>query len=409
MIEILHVLEDKEDYDKYCSLVKKHNTDNDITRIINNMGTYFKDTTALTVDWVGFSTYFFVKNPLIQDVKKTVFEAIFDNLDKHPHTALKSTLIDTFLQRHHAERIGFMALEVAEGRRSDLSDVQSELDTYMDISGKAAEIGSEAVRDDLATLMKTVRHGTGLRWRLPALNESLGAIRKGNFILIGGRPDAGKTTLLASECTHMVKQLAAGERVLYFTNEEGGSVVKTRIISSLLGVDQDTLEGDIGRYWSEYVHELDSDPDKILVIDKPTLSVYDIEWWLRAETPGLILIDQLRKVKGFDDLAGVNRLEKLFNQGREWSKEYAPVITVSQLDGNAENEMYPDMSRLYESKTAVQGEMDAIINIGRVNGSSPSNARYLNVVKNKLPTPDDPALRNGRHEVVILGDIGRFA
>jgi len=359
------------------------------------------------VDWDDFSTYFFAKNPLIKDDKRLLFEAGFTKL-KMVNPTLKSSLLKTYLERYHAERISFMSMEVAEGRKRTLEEIQVELDNYMDVSGKAEEIGKEANRDDLTTLLTRVSHGIGLEWRLPCLNESLGPIRRGNFLIIGGRPDSGKTTLLCSEATHMATQLKDDEKVIYFSNEEGGDVVKTRIISSMLGVTFTDLEMNPLRYWSEYVKLLGGIKDKILIIEKPDLAVSDIEWWLNNEKPGLILIDQLRKVRGFEDYKGVNRLEKLFNLAREWSKMHAPVLTVTQLDGSAENEQWPDMSRLYESKTAVQGEADVIMNIGRIHGSVPDNARFLNIVKNKLPTPGNPTMRNGRHEVLIQADIGRF-
>lgn len=409
MIEILNVLEERDAFQKYRELIDRHTNDHDIKRIIHWIDRYYAETGEHEIWWAAFGTFFFVKNPMIKDAKKAIFESIFTRLENPKSLALKSTLLNTYLQRYHAERISFLAMEVAEGKKGDLADVQLELDGYMNTSGRAAEIGKELVTKNLTELLESTSYGTGLEWRLEALNESLGSIRRGNFLLFGGRPDSGKTTLLCSEATHMAPQLPPNEKVLYFTNEEGGDVVKQRIISSLLGVTHADLLLDKAGHWDTYVRELGGDEDKIMIIDKHDLHINDIEWWLKQVDTGLIIIDQLRKVKGFEESAGVNRLEHLFNLAREWSKEYAPLITVTQLGGLAENVAYPDMSALYESKTAVQGEMDAIINIGRVAGSVPAEARYLNVVKNKLPTPRNSALRNGRWEVTLLQDIARFA
>lgn len=407
MLEILSILDTHDDYSKFNTIISQHSTDKDISRIIHWIGEYYRVTGAPHVEWDDFQVFFFAKNPMIKDAKKEVFEGIFTQLKEYEETELEEVLLNTFLQQYHAERIGFLAMEVAEGKRSDLMEIQGELDDYLNVSGMAESIGKEANRDDLETILTRMSYGTGLRWRMQALNDSLGEIRRGNFILFGGRPDSGKTTLMCSEATHMATQLKPDEKVLYFTNEEGSDAVKLRVISSLLGVDRATIEKDRLTTWDDYVKIL-GDKDKILVIDKHDMHIKDIDWWLKHEKAGLIVIDQLRKVRGFENLTGVNRLEKLFNYARELSKQYAPVMTVTQLDGFAENEPYPDMSRLYESKTAVQGEMDAIINIGRVRGSVPENTRYLNVVKNKLPTPEVPNERNGMHEVSILPDIARF-
>jgi replicative DNA helicase len=275
-------------------------------------------------------------------------------------------------------------------------------------SGKLEELDSQATMEDLDELLDSIAPGSGLSWRLSALNEALGDLRKSNFCLFAGRPESGKTTLMCSEITHMAPQLPPDEKVLYFTNEEGGKVVKTRLYSSLLGVDLKTLLSNRTYYANEYQKALGGDRNKIIVIDKHDMHVNDIEYWLNREEVGLICIDQLRKVRGFDDIKGIQRLERLFQQAREWSKEYAPVLTVSQLDNMAENKQYPDMSMLYESKTAVQGECDVIVNIGQISGSVPAYARWLNIVKNKMPTPGDPAMRHGRYEVQLHPDIARY-
>jgi replicative DNA helicase len=408
MIDILSIVDTKDNYSKFKDLIEKHTEDTDILRILRTIGSYYTSTGNDSIDWSLFETYFFATNPLIKSTKKAIFNTIFTKLNSGIST--KSSLIDIFLQQYYAAKIATLALDIAEGKKNDLAVVQSHLDQYMRDSGKADTIGKEANRETLREIFTSTTYGKGLRWRLDALNIALGEIRKGNFILFGGRPDTGKTTLMLSEATHMVQQLDKDKQVLYFTNEEGARAVKPRMISSLLGVDHFKLLSDMDTYWDEYVHELGGNQDRILILEKSDMSVYDIEWWLNNSNPGLICIDQLRKVRGFEERSqGVYRLERLFQTAREWSKEYAPVMTVTQLDGEAENVQYPGMSRLYESKTAVQGEMDAIINIGRCDSIATPNSRFLNVVKNKLPTPDDPAMRNGKFEITLHPEIARFS
>jgi energy-coupling factor transporter ATP-binding protein EcfA2 len=408
MIEILSVLEDKDNYIRYIDIVKKYNTDNDIKRIIDNIDIYYIDTSLPSIDWVSFKTFFFVKNPMIKDTKKILFDSMFDTLAKPTGIAIKSTLVNTFLERYHAQRIAVLAMDVDSGKTGvTLETVSDELQAYFSSSGRLGTGLDGACYDDLETLFKHSISGTGLKWRLEALNDSLGEVHKGNFILFAGRPDAGKSTLLCSEGTFMTQQLS-DSRCLYFSNEESSLALKPRIISSLLGVDRKTLESDPKLHWENYTRLLGGNSDKLLLVEKADLSVLDIEKWVQKDKVGLILVDQLRKVKGFNDIKGIARTETLFNWARELCKEYAPLITVTQLDGEAENIAYPSMARVYESKTAIQGEMDAIVTIGRVDGSVPANARYLGVVKNHMPRPNDPKLRNGKHEVLLLADIGRF-
>ena len=406
MHEVLSVLETRDDYSKYRELVHKHTSDPDVKRVIENLDLYWKSITDDELDWHQFNTWFFVKNPLIQSGKQAVFTAMFNDLASS--TAIKKALIETYLERYHAERIAFLAMEVAEGKKPDLSDVRTEFDTYMTTSGKLEEIEAQANTEDLDTILDAVSPGSGLKWRLPCLNESLGDLRQSNFCLFAARPEVGKTALMCSELTYMTPQLDSDQITLYFTNEEGARPLKARLYSSLLGVDLATLQSDRLRYAAEYEKALGGDRNRILIIDKHNLHVNDIEYWLMKTNPGLICIDQLRKVRGFDDMKGIQRLERLFQTAREWSKEAAPLLTVSQLDNQAEGKQYPTMDMLYESKTAVQGECDVIINIGAVPGSVPTYARWLNIVKNKMPTPGNPTLRHAQHEVLLKPDIARY-
>lgn len=128
---------------------------------------------------------------------------------------------------------------------------------------------------------------------------------------------------------------------------------------------------------------------------------------LKKYKAGLIIFDQLWKIHGFDESSGneVTRQTMLFNWGRELSKKHAPVIAVHQADGSAEGMRWIDMSRLYGSKTGIQGEADAIITVGR--DPATGDSRYLYVPKNKLKG-NNPAMRNGKYELIIQPSIGRF-
>jgi len=214
--------------------------------------------------------------------------------------------------------------------------------------------------------------------------------------------------MLASEATFMAQQLPPNKKVLYFGNEEATEAVKMRLYSAALGIDLATLKSDPARYQKEYTKLMHGDPNQIMLVGKSNMTTYDIMRWLKKTDVGLIFIDQLRKVHGFDGEGGVQRHEKLFQWARELAKEYAPVITVGQLDAEAQDEQWPNVARIYESKTAVQGECDAIVMIGSVTGSIPEYSRWLNVVKNKCATPGNLALRHGRHEVTIQPNIARY-
>lgn len=409
MIEVLTVLETEQDYLRYRDAVVKNCSDRDLKKVLDMVDRFYRYKVGTEIDWSTFATWFFVQNPSIVDDKKVLFEGIFTKAASASGSRIATDILDTYLSRHYAERIAFQSMEVAEGKKNDLTGVQIEFDDYMVASGQANRVETQFVTEELEELLEDFTGlNAGLTWRLNAFNESLGPLRISNIALFAGRPESGKTTLMCSEATHMAQQLTGDQKVLYFSNEEAGKRVKARLYSSALGVDVPTLLNDPPTAVAQYEMLMGGDKDRIMVMHKADLHIKDIEYWLNHHDVALICIDQLRKVRGFEEDDGYKRLERLFQHARGWSDEYAPVMTVGQLDGQADNEQYPPMSRLYESKTGVQGEVDVIVNIGQISGTPQPNTRWLNIVKNKLPTPGDPSLRHGKHEVLIMPDIGRY-
>ena len=63
------------------------------------------------------------------------------------------------------------------------------------------------------------------------------------------------------------------------------------------------------------------------------------------------------------------------------------------------------MNMLYGSQTGIQGEADLIIMLGR---KDHGYTRYISLPKNKLLTPGDKRMRNGRWTVTLKGDIARI-
>ena len=85
--------------------------------------------------------------------------------------------------------------------------------------------------------------------------------------------------------------------------------------------------------------------DKIVVINKADLTTTEIEDYCKKYNPGVIIIDQLWKVHGYEKTSGTDtaRLGAIFRWGRELAKKFAPVITVHQLKTEANFVEYPSM------------------------------------------------------------------
>lgn len=411
MLDLLCVLSERGSFDKYHKFIKPNVLTKETQQIFKDLKVYWEDFPTMdTVDWYSFATWFRVtKHPTFSEEKHELFLGIFERLAIYePDEAHLESLVETFVKRDYATRVYSVAQDVAEGITADLDKVNTLMEEFNDTLGNVKDITTHEAVWDMDTIMDNTIGGTGLEWRMNCLNESIGAIRKGNFIIVGARPDTGKTTFLASEATYMAQQLPDDEHVIWFNNEEAGAAVQSRIMQAALGCTGRELDIDREQSFKDYCDVMGR-PDKIKVIDKAIITVQDVHQALKSYKAGLIIFDQLWKVQGISEASNdVHRMTLLFSYAREWAKEHAPVITVHQADGSAEGVEYLTMNQLYMSKTGVQGEADVIIMIGRSNDPIKKDSRFISIPKNKLPAGTVPSARNMRREVIMDAEHARF-
>lgn len=399
---------------KYINIIKDNILSEETKEILKYVDSYYKESTVNNIsDWKSFGDWFLIKHPMLKSEQSAVYREIFAGLDALDTTKLpeRDKILAEFITRNAMAKVADDAMRVAEGDSDDVSAVLTSVENLSKELGLIDNIDQYLVDDNIEELLQAVVAGGGYDWRLDALNLSLGPLRQGSFINIIARPDSGKTTMLASEATFMAPQLPDDRYVIWFNNEEEGRKVKLRCVQAATGMKLSEIEADPVNAWHNYEMAVGA-LDKIKFYSRPTFSVRDIEEVLARYPAGLIIFDQLRKVKGFDREAAndVGRMELLFQQAREWAKEYGPVLNVHQAGGDAEGQQYIEMNQVYGSQTAIQGESDAIVTIGRLHEAGYEYSRFLYVPKNKMaggPKADE-SLRNGKFEVKINPTIARF-
>ena len=407
-LDILNLFTEKSVYQRFMQFVSRSSVSKETWTILQDMEAWWS--TEEKFDWHDFSSWFFlVRHPTMKEDACDVYREILIRANDKAHEIVDPKIIESFIIRDYADKIVEVSSVIAEGElHKDLSDIDDLLAAYKVEVDKAGDLDKMFVTHDLHVLSEELSVGKGFKWRLKELNAACGPMRKGDFIIVSARPDSGKTTFLASEATFIAPQLDEDSHVLWFNNEELGSRVQYRIMQSALAMDREAMEKNITYAYEQYAKAVGK-VDKIKVLDNAMLHKADIEEVLRNYNGGLIIIDQLWKVRGFEKEATteVDRQTRLFAWARSLAKIHGPVITVHQADGTAEGQLWIEMNQMYGSKTGIQGEADAIITLGKSHESGYENIRGLYVPKNKM-VGDDPAFRNGKFEITIQGDIGRF-
>lgn len=320
-------------------------------------------------------------------------DVLLENLNKHKTRAV-------------AGELARLSLDYEIGRITK-EELDSAITDYSTIEDVSLEDDDTAVAMNLSDLHVNQFQKQGLRWRLNWLNKSLGSIRKGDFGFILARPEAGKTTFLVSEVSHMAQN--TDKTIYYFNNEEQSEKVAIRMYQSVLGLTTAELFADLEGNQAKY-EELVGDRIKILGFEESS-SMGQIEKVLSGKEVGLIVIDQIDKITTNSKADRYDlQLKAIYNWARQLASRYAPVIAVSQAGGTGEGKLFLDMNDVDSSKTAKQGEADFILGIGKESDNT-SRVRYFNISKNKLSGDEDtdPTMRHGSGQVIIQPEIARYS
>jgi replicative DNA helicase len=371
--------------------------------VLDNFHRQNENKTSLSVS--DLANLLFASSAKDKDYYAGVLEQL-NNLEVSEDTTLK--LIQSILAHKKLKEISLAAYDVTEGKL-DQEKMKSLLEDYLQQT-EEQEKGEtfDFISDDLEELAHDTIKKPGLRWRLTALNQMLGSLRKGDFGFIFARPETGKTTFLASETTFMSEQLGDDDGpVIWFNNEEQGNKVKLRCYQAALGLNMTQLFSNLKGNRNAYMAKTNG---KHKIFDAGIIHKSTVEQVCKQFKPSLVIFDQIDKITGFNNDREDLRLGQIYQWARELAKEHCPVIAVCQADGTGEGQKWLTMANVANAKTSKQAEADWIVGIGKIADAGYENLRFLHASKNKLMGDEDtlPDMRHGRKEVLINAGVARY-
>jgi replicative DNA helicase len=374
---LLKTCETKDNY----YLVRKHIKVDLVSRetydLLEAIGEYYeKHSDTESLDYERFLTWFLhcykpdmkpkeaeLYKLIIQQVKTTSSSDINDLLKAYQYKDKKASVIDAFIRNKPIEEIQNLLVDSQEVKQLDCEVDMSNLDAVLEATDRSK----------------------GLHWRLECLNYGFKPLIKGDFVVIGARPDTGKTGFLCSEVSHMATQLEEGKQILWFNNEGEPRELIVRIYQSLLNEIEPTIRAN-KEQTLEQVKTILGNINKIKVFHVIRYSYRELEAIIKRYNPGLIVIDMLDHVKGFKSFENEPsdvKFVRLYQWARDLSTIYCPILATSQVPANNFDSRYPPMEALMGSGTAKQAAAHDILMIGREKDTD-NNTRYLSAPKNKI-------------------------
>jgi replicative DNA helicase len=302
--------------------------------------------------------------------------------------SLAETKIKQLIEQDAANKIAQICIPTSSGESFGIFEKIREIMEHTEEHLEKQQSESLFLKNDLRKIYeKQTEHG--LNWKLKCLMDSIGPLPgSGKIIHLASRPNAGKTTLLASEVTHMCAQLKGDENILWVHNEEDGGSIQERWYQAMCNATHEQLIGNIDK--AQEIFEKRGG-NRIRMHDNDNVTVENIEKLIIETQPRLVVVDIADHVgfRGDNKVGnGAERLKLLYrmfrNLGKKYSKRF-PIdfILTGWSDATTEGRKWFGQNNLDGGKTGKPGSTDAIITIGQ-DGEGEGTARYLAVVRNKL-------------------------
>ena len=398
----------RSDYFKLRDLIPKANLDPKTIAIIDDFGKYYeKYPSHKDVDMTTFLPRFQAWHPGMKDEVFNQYKAVLVNTippaDEDQRKNIMAWLSDIEL----ATKLANIAERHNDG---DVDDLYSEVSRVTD--GYRQRLGLRAIQYidiPIGELLQDEFDDSGISWRLDCLNVSMRRLRPGDFGIIAGRPDKGKTTFLTSEVTYFAPQLPADRNIIWLNNEGPGKRIIPRLYQSALNYSMtDMKEKHAAGVLVDQYRSAVSRLDKIRIIDVHGFNTGNIEAILEESNPGVIIYDMIDNIKGFGGEARTDlALEEMYKWARERSVKYDCIgLATSQISNDGDGMQFPTLGMLKDSKTGKQGACDFQLMIGASNDQNLSGMRYLSLPKNKLRRPDGAS--DPRAEVIFDGTRARY-
>ena len=399
----------RSDYNKLIDIVPNATMDPKTVEILKDFGKYYEKYPSHTeIDMATFLPRFQAWHVGMKDEVFNQYRAVLLNTIPAADADQRKNIMGELAELEMVTSLANIAERHKDGDEPDVfHSITGTMDKYRNRLGIRS---TSYIDTPISELLQDEFDDTGLAWRLDSLNRSMRKLRPGDFGIIAGRPDKGKTTFITSEATFLSAQLPPDRNVIWLNNEGPGRRIIPRLYQSALNYSMDDLKAhsNAGTLVDQYRASIGGRLDKIRVIDVHGFHVGQIEAILEESNPGLVIYDMIDNIKGFGSEARTDlALEEMYKWARERSVKYDCIgLATSQISNDGDGQMFPTLGMLKDSKTGKQGACDFQLMIGASNDPGLAGSRYLSLPKNKLRRPDGAS--DPRCEVLFDGIRARY-
>lgn len=324
-----------------------------------------------------------VKYPTLPTARKTLIaETVIDLSELEPlQPELGADIMASMWKREMGRRLAEASVKIMDGTVEDISEIASIVSDAE--GGFKPKDTFEDTPSDVEEVVGLMTRRVQWQFNIPSLHQVCSGISGGDFLVVGARPNAGKTAFPISLSVADGGFCHQGATVHYFGNEEPVIRTRMRSISACAGMTYEQIKANTAIASKRY-RDIASNMGMFPAVGS---SIEALDLHVATHRPDIVIADQLDKfhINGVFT-SDTDKLRKLYIKAREIAIKYDCVfIGLSQASADADGKEFVTYTMLENSKTGKAAEADLIIGIG-LNASSDTDppARCLYISKNKL-------------------------
>lgn len=386
-LSLLKAMASREAMEKYVHLLNPKALSRESLELLKDYQAFFSSRDAQKIDFSEFSGFFFLeRHPQMDDKTVEMYKGVINRLKDMPEDGKNcSQIISNFEQQDF-----YLQIQRDLDQNLDIDQIVSKMETARERIHRLRGAQEELEQDmDITLALDTTDRSKGLQWRLKCLQEVFegGGLIKGDFGIIAGFVDMGKTSFICSEISHMAQQLEGDQYIAWLNTEGSWEQLIPRVYCATLNCSAQDLRKFPEKAKAAYMKKMKGNINRIRIMNFQRKSVRDVENLIKERPPSLIVFDLLDGLNGFEkymkgDGGAHERYNHLYQWAREIATQHCPVLAVSQLNGDGNNEAYPTITNLRGSRVDKQAAATFQLIIGGLEGNS--TERYLSLPKNKI-------------------------
>tara|TARA_X000001388_G_scaffold75508_1_gene70476 strand:- start:389 stop:1612 length:1224 start_codon:yes stop_codon:yes gene_type:complete len=328
---------------------------------------------------------FFSDNGTMTSANKTSYEVLFNKLSKEEpmNNEIAKEVLSKLFQQMVGEDIANLGFDYVNGTKNNLEPLRNILDNYQDDFTPSFRFEGDDI--SFNTLVDHLNVKYQWKFNIPSLARRVEGLSGGHFVIVGARPNTGKTSFHASIIASEGGFIDQGARCVVLCNEEAYKRVGLRYLycKSNMSSDQVLENRKLALERYEPVRQL------LSIKDATDKRMDYVEQLAKSVNPDIIILDMGDKFASAGSERSDIYLKEAAIHARNIAKKYnCVIIWMSQLSAEAEGKINVNQSMLEGSKTGKAAEADLMLLLSKnpdIEGQDSNDPqRHIRLAKNKL-------------------------